>query len=813
MLSRLRSFARRVAARIRAIRARRARAIRASRRRVALVLAGLVAIAITGWATLRLAPLPDRLHVAHSTLVEFADGSPAHVFLAPDGRYRVATTPEDLASGAVDPDFARALLRFEDKRFGWHPGVDPLAIARAIALNARHGEVVSGGSTLTMQLVRILTPRPRTLRSKLVEAVEALALEAQLSKAEILSAYLTFAPYGRNIEGVQAASLAYFGHGAADLAPEEIATLLAVPQSPTRRHPSAENAARLREARDAVAERLVNEGALGPGDAATRAALLARVRAAAPPAAIRPLPRDIPHAATWLASSAPARGRIESTLGRDAQRIAEEAVRRARAEAESHGIHGVSVVVLDHGSGAIRALVGGFDFWDARAGSQIAAFAVPRSPGSALKPLLYALAIDEGRVLPKQLVADVPVQHGSYAPENYGGAHAGLVRLDEALAWSLNIPFVDLLAQVGVEPFLSTLRQAGITGPSAQPGRYGLSAAVGGIEVTPLELASAYATLAMGGARVPLRALRSPDGDGLSSATDRAFSPGAAWLTHQALSRRDRPDLPMRRLVAAPPARIAWKTGTSYGRRDAWAAGSGPRMTVVVWLGNLDNAPSVDLVGAETAAPILFDILEALERGAPATRSPMPRDLRPVVTCAYSGCVPGPGCRERSTDLALASRVPTKPCPFHVVMDVDLDTGLALNPTCRANRRWESRAFVTWPPAVRRWLTGQHLRLPEPPDLDASCEVAAARAPRIVMPPNGQTLLLVPGLSPQAQQVPLEATGTGRRIAWFVNGEYLATTAASERAWWTPSPGEHRIVATDETGATARRTLTVRLGA
>ena len=227
-------------------------AARMGRRRAAVIAAMLIVMA-GAWLALRLAPLPARLSIAHSTLVTFDDGSPTHVFLAPDGRNRIAVTPADLATGAVDPDFVAALLRFEDKRFFHHPGVDPLAIARAFALNARHRRVVSGGSTLTMQLVRILHPRPRHVGSKLIEAVEALQLEVQLSKPDILAAYLTFAPYGRNIEGVQAASLAYFGHGARDLSAEEIATLLAVPQSPTRRYPSPENAERLRAARDAVA--------------------------------------------------------------------------------------------------------------------------------------------------------------------------------------------------------------------------------------------------------------------------------------------------------------------------------------------------------------------------------------------------------------------------------------------------------------------------------------------------------------------------------------------------------------------------------
>jgi len=768
---------------------------------------GLVALVIAAKLVLRALPLPERLAQPGSTIVVHADGSPMHVFLSPDDRIRVAVTPGD-----VDPDFVRALVRFEDKRFFRHGGVDPLAILRAAATDLRHGEARQGGSTITMQVVRILEPRPRTLRSKAIEVLRAIQLEERLSKEEILAAYLTFAPYGRNVEGIEAASLAIFGHSARDLAPEEIATLLAIPQAPKRRFPSPQNAARLGAARNEIAEWLVAHDALPLGEGGHRVApegLLAQVRASSVPDTLRPVPREAAHAATWLAASRPAGSRLLTTLDRGAQELVEQKLRRLQSAQADLGIHDASVVVVDHRAGEVRALAGNFDFWEGRPGAQIASFAQPRSPGSALKPFLYAMAIDGGLALPGQLVADIPVRHGTYAPDNYDGTHLGLVRLDVALAWSLNVPFVDLLEEIGVEEFLGMLRQAGVTSPSPLPGRYGLSAAIGGIEVSPMEVASLYAMLAEGGRTRPLRVLR----DEPQVAPRRVLSAGAAWLTRRALARMDRPDFPMRRQIVRGGSGIHWKTGTSYGHRDAWAAGSGSRFTVVVWMGNLDNSPAADLVGAEAAAPLMFDVLEALEPAGAPRFDAMPADLRGVETCAYSGLLASSACPERATSWALASHVPATTCGYHVTLDVDVATGLALNPTCRAGRDWESRVFLTWPAPVKRFLSDQHLRLPEAPPLDASCEVAAMAPPRILLPPPGQVVLLMRGLPEEKQQVPLEADGNARRRhSWFVDGSYVGTTDAGERAWWTPIPGEHRLVVTDDTGASTRQPLLVRLG-
>ena len=764
-------------------------------------------------------PLPERLAETPSTVVAFADGSPAHVFLSPDDKYRMAVTVDDL--DAIDPDYLDALLRFEDRRFPIHPGVDPLAIARSAAVNVRHGRVMSGASTLTMQLVRLLEPRPRTLRSKAIEALRALQLELHLSKDEVLAAYLSFLPFGRNVEGLPAATWAYFGHGPQDLSFDEIAVLLAVPQRPTRRFPAPKNLDALRDARDEIAGWLVEDGfepiGLGSADTEHRPeALVAEVRAARVPPGIRPLPRHAPHAAIWLVERFGTRGTtLHTTLDRGTQRLAEEQLARRQAAMAHQGIHNGAAVVLDHRKGTVAALVGNFDFWDDEHGGQIPGFAVPRSPGSALKPFIYALAIDRGLVLPEHLVTDVPVAYTDYAPQNYDGRFTGLVSLEDALSHSLNIPFVRLLGELGVERFVGTLSTAGVEGLDPRPGYYGLSAAIGALELSLLELAALYAGLARDGHYRPvaLRVEDLPEGPRTTHGT-ALFSPGAAHLTRRALRRRDRPDFPDRhRLSGAPPA-IHWKTGTSYGHRDAWAAGSDPRHTAVVWLGNFDNTPSVDLVGADAAGPVLFDLLEALrDRTLPSAGDPPTRDLKQVEVCAYSGHLPTHACPQREWAHGLRDRIPTQRCPYHVAVDVDLDTGLALNPTCRAGRRFERRSFLRVQASVRRWLAHGHRWMPGPPSLDPACRATEPREPpSILSPPAHQVLVLLPGIPTDRQEIPLQAESNdpSARLSWFVDGEFLGTAPADERLWWRPVVGEHTVVVVDDQGQTSRRRLAVR---
>lgn len=749
-------------------------------------------LAVAGYVAAWWVPLPERLMVADSPAVTYRDGTWAYVFLAPDERFRI--TP-DLQQ--IDERYITALVAVEDHRFWWHPGVDPLAIGRAAVQNLTSGDVISGGSTLTMQLARMLEPRPRRLSSKVLEALRAVQLEIRLSKSEILAQYLRFAPYGRNLESLDVAALTYFGHRPTSLTEAEIATLLAVPQRPNARYPSPAHHDALRNARSRVAQRLQHHGVFSdhPTDVRTRQDALV-------PPALRPLPRQAPHVAWWMRGA----GTVVSTLDATVQRTAEHVLAEHAALARQHGVSGAAVVVVERSTGHVAGLVGGFDFWSGEPGSQIPGFAVARSPGSTLKPLLFAMAVDHGLVLPDTLVEDIPVRYGQYRPQNYDGTFAGMTTLADALSQSLNVPFINLLNTFGVENFLGRLASMGADRVRTRPGSHGLSLIAGGIEVSPLELAGMYQVLAGEGA---YRALQIEEGSA-SAAPITMLSPGAAWLTQQVLSRRDRPDFPIRASVSATVRRVWWKTGTSFGNRDAWAVGAGEKYVVAVWLGNMDHTSRPWLVGGPAAGPVLFDVLEALgdDRGEPP--SP-PADLSPVRVCALSGHVPTEICPHQETVSAL-QRIPSEPCPYHQRITVDVETGQRLTPGCRTGREVAEAVRVVWPPDVRRWLTDHRILLDAAPPLAPDCTAPGMAAPRIRSPRRGEVVLLIPGLPPEQQEVPLEADAMNGTLSWYVDGLLLGQTPADERLWWTPRLGTHEVVVTDQAGRSDRTALTVRQG-
>ncbi len=761
---------------------------------------GLAAALFVWWA-----PLPARLSAPPSTVVRYRDGQPATMFLAPDDRWRLAADPQQ-----VDPAYLRALLALEDRRFRLHPGVDPIAVVRAASQDLAARRVVSGASTLTMQLVRVLEPRPRTLRSKLIEALRAMQIELHLSKPEILAAYLSFVPFGRNLEGVEAASWAMFGHGPEQLSDEEIVTLLAIPQDPCARYPRPRNQARLRQARIRAAERLVRQGVMAtePGEGP---ALLARVRGGPQPTALRAMPREAPHASRWLRDQAEERSDVVTSLDRGAQLTVESILARARAELGRQGIHDVAVVVVDHTSTEIRALVGGFDFYGRRTGAQMAAFDVPRSPGSTLKPVLLARALDLGLALPGERVLDLPRRYGSYEPRNYGGEFQGAVRLDEALSQSLNLPFIDLMDRVGVQDMLGVLRSAGVHSLHRDPARYGLSLAVGGAELTPLELAGIYTTLAQGG---QARALRWTPGRPGSAPGVAVLSPGATWLVRRILEGRDRPDFPQRAELRPGAGSIHWKTGTSAAHRDAWAAGSDARYTVVVWLGNLDGQGSAHLVGGLAAAPLLFDLLEALDPGDAGSgpSDSQPEDLVPIRVCSLSGLPAGPHCPHAVDAWVPRGAVQARSCALHVEVEIDVVSGEQVGPGCRAGRETRREVHTLEPGELRRWRAERYGVEDRFPALAPGCEgLAGASPPAIVRPTAGTRVVLAPGLDPADQELRLVADyeRPGDQLRWFVDGRLVGTAQADGSAWWRPEPGRHELMVLTASGAGDRRWVEV----
>ncbi len=524
-----------------------------------------------------------------STEVVDADGKLLRAFATNEGRWRLQTRLND-----IDPEYLKLLVAYEDQRFWTHAGVDGLALLRAAGQLAVNGRIVSGGSTITMQLARLLEPRPnRSMTSKLLQIVRAIQIERRLSKKEILERYLMHAPYGGNIEGVRAASLAYFKKDPKALSLAEAALLVALPQSPERRRPD-RHAAAAKKARDRVLARASAAGAIAPGEVARASRTgVSKKRHA--------LPQHAAHLARRIISAEPGKTLYQVTLRRGPQRALEQVAREAARELGARV--SVAMVLADAETGAIRAEVGSPNFLEERRAGWIDMTRAVRSPGSALKPFIYGLAFEEGLVRPETLIMDAPADFAGYRPRNFDMRFHGEISVRRALQLSLNVPALHLLEAVGPQRLLVRLRQAGIetsTPPADQPG---LAIGLGGIGITLRELTQAYTALANGG-RVSI--LRNRPAVVVNPATNATLlQPVAAWHVNDILSGTLRP-------ASASAQPIAYKTGTSYGYRDAWSVGYDGRHVLGVWVGRADNAPVPGLTGLTAAAPILFEAFDKL---------------------------------------------------------------------------------------------------------------------------------------------------------------------------------------------------------
>jgi len=545
---------------------------------------GLSALAVlaAGGFAYSLGPVPRGETLDYSHVVLDRDGRLLRAYATKEGRWRLPEQSKD-----VDPRFLRLLFAYEDKRFYRHHGVDPKAMARAAWQFVSTGHIVSGGSTLTMQVARLLEPREhRTMSAKLRQMVRALELERVLGKPQILSLYLSLAPYGGNLEGIRAASLAYFGKEPRKLTLGEAALLVALPQSPEQRRAD-RNAERARAARDRVLDRAMLAGVV-PRDEIIRA------KAETVPNERKPLPVLAPHAADQIVAAEPERRIHRLTIDANLQRSLED-LARDRARALGPRIS-VAILAVDNETGEVRARVASADYFDARRAGQVDMTQALRSPGSTLKPFIYGLAFEDGFLHPETLIDDRPVRYGSYTPENFDQSFQGTVTVRRALQFSLNVPAIAVLGRVGVNRLSARLGDAGAALVLPKNEAPGLAMGLGGVGLRLSDLVMLYTGLARAGSAVPLveRA------GAAAGAARRLLDPVAAWYVGNILIGAPPPE-------NAAPGRIAFKTGTSYGYRDAWSVGFDGRMTIGVWVGRPDGAPVPGLIGRVSAAPILFD--------------------------------------------------------------------------------------------------------------------------------------------------------------------------------------------------------------
>jgi penicillin-binding protein 1C len=758
-----------------------------------------------------LVPKPRLLEdVSFSPCYVDRNGHLLRLGLAEDDRYRVYVPLEK-----ISPEFVEMTLRHEDRYFHDHAGFNPASLLRAAFTDEIGRGRRLGASTITMQVARLhYRLNTRTPWGKLCQIVAAIHLECHFSKRQILEAYFNLAPYGRNIEGVGAASLIYFGREPSDLTSDEAMTLAVIPQSPARRAPgSPAHEAALRQAREVLLTQWLQAH---PEDGRLRDIL-------AMPLEIK-LPRDLPFRAPHLVEElqeqgGPPRGEKRLALDLALQNLLEKKMRQYLATRAEDGFKNASALLIDYRTMEVRAAVGSADYGNVDIQGQVDGLRAQRSPGSALKPFIYALALDEGLIQPNSLLKDAPASFDGYDPENFDHGFAGPMRARDALIQSRNVPAVELESRLDAGRNLYTLlRDAGIR--RLQPeAHYGLTIALGSSEVSPEEIGQLYAMLANRGLWRPLRrTLDDPVETG-----NPMLSPEASYLTLDMLKDAVRPDAVNVPALVNATRPVAWKTGTSFSYRDAWSAGVFDGYVLVVWVGNFDGTANPLFVGRSAAGPLLFSIIDALRATVAVpdetcfTRPPG-LNLRRVNLCAVSGMIAGPHCPEVVQGWFIPGKSPIAACDVHRRIWIDNLTGLRLpgEPDDLAGAHAEVCEF--WPSDLAKLFQAAGVPRRVPPPLapegarnaQTSMSATAGKGPRIVSPKEGLIYHLRVA-SPQDEAVSLEAIADSphEHLRWFVDTTYLGVSNASASLLWKPLPGKHLVRTVDESGRADSRVITV----
>uniref|UniRef100_UPI0026332E6E penicillin-binding protein 1C n=1 Tax=uncultured Bacteroides sp. TaxID=162156 RepID=UPI0026332E6E len=691
-------------------------------------------------------------------------------------------------------------------------GVDPLATARAAWQNLRQGRVVSGGSTLTMQTIRLARKEPRTLGEKVIEMILATRLEFRASKEKILAMYISHAPFGGNVVGLDAAAWRYFGHSAEELSWAEAATLAVLPNAPSVMHLSKARDKLLKK-RDRLLKQLHEAGKL---DSSAYELALSEPLPEAPHA----LPQIAPHLVSRFYRLRNGK-RSVSTVDKGLQTRVEALAARWNREFARSDIRHLAILVVDIRSNQVVAYCGNARYEDAQAGSQVDIIQAPRSTGSILKPLLYYTMLHEGSLLPDMLLPDIPVNINGFTPQNFNRQFEGAVPASEALARSLNIPAVTMLQRYGVPKFHHFLRQAGFKTINRPASHYGLSLILGGAEATLWDVTCAYANMGRSLLRLPqgeCGLLMPGEGektassdDALSRETtssnaplqvsDELFQPGGVWQTFSALTEVNRPEeIDWKSIPSMHP--VAWKTGTSYGFRDAWAVGVTPRYAVGVWVGNATGEGKPGLVGAQTAGPVLFDVFGLL----PASRwfrRPEGVFVEAEI-CRRSGHLKGRFCEESDTLLVLPAGLRTEACPYHRAVTLSADETERIYEGCAASEPVVRRSWFSLPP-VWEWYYRQHHPEYRPlPPFRPGCGEDALTPMQFIYPTSGARIVLPRQMDGSRGVVTVELAHShpAATVYWHLDNGYLMQTQDFHKLSLQPDPGRHVLTAVDDAGNT-----------
>ncbi|TAE47921.1 MAG: penicillin-binding protein 1C [Bacteroidetes bacterium] len=768
--------------------------------------------------------LPDPLFKDPlSTVLEDRKGQLLGARIAADGQWRFPERED------APEKFAVSLITFEDKRFYYHPGVDPLAMFRAVGQNLRGRSVISGGSTLSMQVIRLSRKgKSRTLWEKLIEIVLATRLELRYSKQEILGLYASHAPFGGNVVGIDAASWKYFGRDAASLSWAESALLAVLPNAPGLIHPG-KNRDQLLGKRNRLLTRLRDTGVIDAQEC--ELALLESL-----PSEPIPLPSLAPHLLERVhkefAQRKGAVSRIRSTVDGSLQQRAREVMARHAQSLAEGGVHNAAALIVEVETGDVLAYLGNAECSEREYGCDVDIIQAPRSSGSILKPFLYASMLHSGELLPDMLVPDIPSYYPGFTPANFDHTYAGALPAHRALARSLNVPAVRMLQQHGVNRFRDELIRLGMTTLFRSSDEYGLTLVLGGAESSLQDLAAMYGGMARtlryfseyDGAYNPaafrplnlmLEQSRGPLTDmrkRFSLSKDSPLGAASVWFTFDAMERVTRPDVESYWERFSSSGRIAWKTGTSFGFRDAWAIGVTPRYVIAVWVGNADGEGRPSLIGGTAAAPLLFDLYQLTGPDRSWFLQPYD-DMEQFAVCRQSGHPTGPYCPD--SDTLFLPRSSSKPpvCPYHQLVHLDAGGKYQVNSSCASPSDMIHEAFFVLPPAQEAYFRSHHPDYRVMPPMREGCTDFGAQGRNMdILYPKPETDIYLPvNLDGSMSHTVFEAAhrSSGATIYWHLDEQYIGKTVEIHKMSLQPTAGQHTLTLVDDRGETLLRSFRI----
>ncbi|MNK04929.1 Penicillin-binding protein 1F [compost metagenome] len=765
--------------------------------------------------------LPSKLFVSPTSyVVEASNGELLSASIAKDGQWRF---PE---ADSIPQKFAQCIIAFEDKRFYQHPGVDLLAMSRAMRQNIKAKSVVSGGSTLTMQVIRLSRRESRTIGQKLIEMLLALRLEITHSKQDILNLYASNAPFGSNVVGLEAASWRYFGRSPETLSWGEMATLAVLPNSPSLVHPG-KNSVKLIKKRNDLLDKIA---ALKFIDQAT--ANLSKLEPI--PGKPQALPQNAPHLLNRFKTERSAlknkSTRITSTLNYDLQLKINSLLKRYNNRYRANDINNISALVLDVKHGTVASYVGNiYQPENKELESHVDMIRAPRSPGSTLKPLLYASMMNDGFILPRTLIPDIPTQIGGYSPQNYDLGYDGAIPADKALSRSLNIPSVKMLQNYKYQRFYDQLKKLGFSTLNQPADHYGLSLILGGSEVTMWDLAKTYMGMARTlnhfndyKGRYNPRDYDAPDYIKGKSAERKGYfeayetqvtsvlDHGSIWNAFNAMEELMRPGEEGLWEQFSSSQRLAWKTGTSFGFRDAWAIGLNPDFVVCVWVGNADGEGRPGLTGIDVAAPVLFDIFKLLPN-ANWFKTPKTK-LKKMRVCRQSGYKAGEYCKDVIEELVSPAGEKTVLCPYHKLIHLDKTGSFRVTDACEAPADMLHVSWFVLPPAMEYYYKIKNSEYKLLPAFEPGCgDVGNNYVMDMIYPKDYASIYVPVEFDGSRGKVVLNAThrNADAKIYWHIDGEYIATTKNYHQLAVSPSPGKHILTLVDDKGERLVQTFTI----